>query len=150
MHRWLDKHLSPLGVWIMRRSRGRVTEAYKVNALLLTTRGRRSGRGRTVVLQYFVDGDAMVVVAANDGGHAHPGWYFNLSASPEVVGEVGGRQIPVHATELTDDEARTWWDRIVTAAPAYERYRRATTRPFPIVRLVPAGEHSDSKPERGA
>jgi F420H(2)-dependent quinone reductase len=121
----------------MRRSKGRLTDAYKVNALLLTSRGRRSGRDRTVVLQYFPDGDAMMVVAANDGGAAHPGWYFNLTASPEAAVEVKGRQIPVHAAELGAAEAAEWWQRILAAAPDYQRYRRATTRPFPILRLVP-------------
>lgn len=138
IHRWIDKHLSPLGVWLMRRTKGRLTEAYKVNALLLTSRGRRSRRERTVVLQYFPDGDAMVVVAANDGGAAHPGWYFNLTTSPDAVVEVNGRQIPVHADELVEGEAAKWWQRILEAAPDYERYRRATIRPFPIVRLMPA------------
>ena len=153
IHRWLDRHLSPMGVWLMRRSKGRLTdlnpdfvfqskgrltEAYKVNALLLTSRGRRSGRQRTVVLQYFPDGDAMVVVAANDGGAAHPGWYFNLTTAPEAAVEVNGRRIPVRAAELDADEAAEWWRRILAVAPAYEQYRRATTRPFPILRLVPA------------
>jgi F420H(2)-dependent quinone reductase len=137
LHRWLDKHLSPFGVWLMRRSKGRLTEAYKVNALLLTSRGRRSGRERTVVLQYFPDGGAMVVVAANDGGAAHPGWYFNLTASPDAGVEINGRDIRVHATELGADEASEWWERILAVAPDYERYRRATSRPFPILRLVP-------------
>lgn len=138
VHRWLDKHLSPFGVWLMRRTKGRLTEAYKVNALLLTSRGRRSGRDRTVVLQYFPDGDAMVVVAANDGGVAHPGWYFNLTTAPDALVEINGRQIPVHAAELGEADAAEWWQRILAVAPDYERYRRATTRPFPILRLVPA------------
>ena len=136
IHRALDKHVGPLGVWVMRRSKGRVAKAWKVNAFVLTTRGRRSGRDRTVVLQYFPDGAAMVVVAANDGGAAYPGWYFNLTASPDAVVEVNGRRIAVHAAELEPDEAANWWRRILAAAPAYERYRRATTRPFPILRLV--------------
>ena len=138
IHRTLDKHLSPLGVWIMRRTEGRVTAAWKVNALLLTTRGRRSGRRRTVVLQYFPDGDAMVVVAANDGGATYPGWYLNLSSSADAVAEVGGRRVPVHAHELEPSEASGWWQQILSTAPTYERYRRATTRPFPILRLVPS------------
>lgn len=137
LHRALDKHLSPLGVWVMRRSKGGVTKAWKVNAFVLTTRGRKSGRERTVVLQYFPDGGAMVVVAANDGGAAHPGWYFNLVTSPDAFVEVDGRRIPVRASVLGPDEAARWWERILEAAPDYERYRRATARPFPILRFVP-------------
>lgn len=139
IHRALDKHLGPCGVWIMRRSKGGVTRAWNVNALVLTTRGRRSGRERTVVLQYFPDGQAMVVVAANDGGARLPGWLHNLRARPDAVVEVNGREVSVHATELKDGEGKLWWERILAAAPDYELYRRATARPFPIVRLTPAG-----------
>jgi F420H(2)-dependent quinone reductase len=138
IHRALDKHLSSLGVWVMRRSKGGVAKAWKVNAFVLTTRGRKSGRERKVVLQYFPDGDAMVVVAANDGGAAPPAWYINLRSSPDAVVEVSGRRIPVHASELDGEEGATWWQRILAAAPAYKLYRRATTRPFPILRLVPS------------
>jgi F420H(2)-dependent quinone reductase len=138
IHRALDKHLSPLGVWVMRRSKGGVAKAWKVDAFALTTRGRKSRRERTVVLQYFPDGDAMVVVAANDGGEAYPSWYLNLSSSPDAVVEVSGRRIPVHASELEGGEGAKWWQRILAAAPAYGLYRRATTRPFPILRLVPS------------
>ncbi len=100
IHRGLDRWLSPLGVLVYRRTRGGVTRPWHVDALLLTTRGRRSGRRRTVVLQYFPDGDAMVVAAANDGGTTHPGWYHNLHATPEAEVEVMGRNVPVRAEEL--------------------------------------------------
>lgn len=137
LHRGLDKWLTPLGIWVMRRTKGAVTNLWKVDALLLTTRGRRSGRQRTVVLQFFPDGDAMIVVAANDGGAAHPGWYFNLKSDPLAQVEVMGRPMAVHAEELPADEAAAWWPRIVRRDPHYERYARATSRRLPIVRLVP-------------
>jgi deazaflavin-dependent oxidoreductase (nitroreductase family) len=137
IHRALDKHLSPLGVWVMRRSRGAVTKAWKVNALVLTTQGRRSGRKRRVVLQYFPDGNSMVVVAANDGGNTHPGWFFNLTAAPSAAVELDGKTLGVHASELDQDEAMQWWERILEIAPSYAQYRRATTRAFPILRLTP-------------
>jgi deazaflavin-dependent oxidoreductase (nitroreductase family) len=137
LHRGLDRWLSPLGVWVMRRTRGRVAQAWKVDALLLTTRGRRSGRDRTVVLQHFPDGAATVVVAANDGGQSYPGWYHNLKAEPAARVEIDGQVRAVRAEELEGAEAEAWWQRIIEAAPDYERYRRATTRPFPIMRLTP-------------
>jgi len=58
----------------------------------------------------------MVLVAANDGGATHPGWYHNLVARPDARVEVMGR----------------------VRAPDYERYQRATDRRVPIIRLVPA------------
>jgi len=139
LHRGLDRYLSPLGVRLYRRTRGGIARPWHVDALLLTTVGRRSGRPRTVVLQYFPDGNAMVVVAANDGGRTHPGWYHNLHARPEAVVEVMGRRLRVRAEELPADEVPGWWQRILKRDASYERYERATTRSFPIVRLVPTG-----------
>ncbi len=135
--RGLDKWLTPLGTWLYRRTKGRITGPWHVDALLLTTRGRLSGRQRTVVLQFFRDGNAMIVAAANDGGASHPGWYFNLRAEPAARVEVMGRELAVHAEELPAEEAAAWWQRILIRAPSYERYTRATTRSFPIMRLVP-------------
>jgi len=140
LHRGLDRRLSRLGVWVMRRTRGGITRTFKVDALLLTTRGRRSGRQRTVVLQYFPDGEAMVLAAANDGGESHPGWYHNLKADPAASVEVMGRKIAVRAEELSADEAAEWWQRILLRDPTYERYARATARTIPIIRLVPTSE----------
>lgn len=139
IHRGLDRWLSPLGVWVYRRTRGGIAKPWKVDALLLTTRGRRSGRERTVVLQFFPDGEAMVVAAANDGGASHPGWYFNLTADPDARVEVMGRTLPVRAAELDEAEAAGWWRRILERDPSYERYARAADRRIPIVRLVPTG-----------
>jgi F420H(2)-dependent quinone reductase len=149
LHRGLDKWLTPLGVWFMRRTNGAITDSRiarmlgasrEVDVLLLTTRGRRSGRERTVVLQFFPDGDAMVVTAANDGGTSHPGWYFNLQGDPSARVEVLGRTILARAEELPAEAAADWWQRILRRDPAYERYARATSRPFPILRLVPIRE----------
>jgi deazaflavin-dependent oxidoreductase (nitroreductase family) len=107
------------------------------HVLLLTTRGRKSGKARTVILQYFPDGDAMVVTAANDGGKSHPGWYFNLKGEATARVEVMGRSIPVRAEELPTAAAAAWWQRILRSSPSYELYERATNRTFPILRLVP-------------
>jgi len=141
VHRGLDRWLSPLGVWVYRRTKGEITGPWKVDALLLTTRGRRSGRERTVVLQFFPDGDAMIVAAANDGGTSHPGWYYNLAAEPAAHVEVMGRTIAVRATELPPDEAAAAWERILRRDPSYERYARAAAgRTIPVLRLDPVTE----------
>jgi deazaflavin-dependent oxidoreductase (nitroreductase family) len=111
--RWTNSPLRSL------RDRGRAEPwvVWKVNALLLTTRGRRSGRERTVVLQFFPDGDAMIVAAANDGGDAYPGWYLNLTASSDARVEVKGRTIVVRAEELPVDEAATWMRLVPATSP---------------------------------
>ncbi len=140
IHRSSDKLFSPLGVWVMRRSKGAIANTFKVDALVLTTVGRRSGRTRSVVLQFFPDGESFIVAATNDGGATHPAWYFNLKSAPEAQVEVTGRNLDVRAEELSPDEATEWWARIVARAPDYERYTRATARTIPIIRLVPVSK----------
>jgi deazaflavin-dependent oxidoreductase (nitroreductase family) len=139
LHRNLDRWLSPLGVRVMRATKGGVTRAWHVDALVLTTRGRRSGRERSVVLQFFPDGEAMLLAAANDGGAPLPGWYWNLTAEPTARVEVMGRSFPVRAEVLEGDGAAAGWERVLARDPSYERYARAAGRPIPIVRLVPDG-----------
>lgn len=140
IHRELDRRLSPLGVWVMRRTKGGITRRFNVDALVLTTVGRRSGRHRKVVLQFFPDGDNLIVAAANDGGATLPAWYLNLLSAPMASVEVMGRTIDVRAEQLPPEEAAAWWGRIVVRAPDYERYARATKRSIPIVRLKPISE----------
>ena len=82
----------------------------------------------------------MLVAAANDGGRSHPGWYFNLVATPDARVEVEGQSIPVRADELTGDEATAAWHRILERDRNYERYARAAgERAIPILRLVRVG-----------
>lgn len=138
VHRLLDRWLSPLGVRVMRRTQGSIAARFKVDAFVLTTVGRRSGRARSVVLQFFPDGEAFVVAAANDGGAAHPAWYLNLMANPNATVEVYGRQVLVRAEQLAGREGSEWWAKILARSPEYERYARATERMIPILRLVPA------------
>jgi hypothetical protein len=42
----------------------------------------------------------------------------------------------VHAEVMTDDEAIAFWHRVLSIAPTYERYQRATNRIIPLVRLI--------------
>lgn len=137
VQRAVDRRLSPFGVWMYRRTKGGIAGPWKKDVLLLTTTGRHSGRRRTVVLQFFRDGDAMVLAAANDGGRSHPGWYFNLASQPVASVEVNARRFSVRSEVLAPGEAAGWWPRIVARDPTYVRYGSATERAIPIVRLVP-------------
>jgi|GEM_PF-134957 len=134
----LDKRLGGLGIGLYRLTSGRITQLWKVNVLILTTRGRKTGKTRTVLLQYFQDGANMVIVAANSGRASHPGWFYNLKATSTVRVQVMDRTFQIHAEELLSNEAIAFWPRILRVAPTYERYQRATNRTIPLVRLVPS------------
>ena len=135
----LDSRSVAVAAWLYRRTGGRIARLYDRDVLLLSTTGRRTGRRRTVPLQFFVDGDDMVVVAANSGMSTHPAWYLNLTAHPEAVVEVYGDTVDVRAEVLDTDEAEAFWPKVLDRAPDYSRYRTRTDRTIPLVRLKETG-----------
>ena len=137
LEHWMDARSIPLAIWLLRRTKGRAARLWRRRVLVLTTLGRRSGRERTVVVQFFPDGSDMIVVAANAGMPSHPGWYFNLAGHPHATVEVDGRTIKVRAEELSHEQADAFWPHVLAIAPDYTRYRERTTRTIPLLRLVP-------------
>ncbi len=133
----VDSRSVALGVWLYRRTRGRITQLWHRRAIVLTTTGRRSGRPRTVLVQVFQDGSDLFVVAANSGLPRPPGWYFNLLAEPRVVGELDGQRLMLRGEQLPEAEADDLWRRVVlTAAPDYAKYERRKGCIPPIFRLT--------------
>src|SRR5512132_4742285 len=72
-----------------------------VYTLLLTTRGRKTGKLRRTALIYGRDGDRYLVVASNGGSRTHPSWYLNLTADPEVEVQVGADKFAARARTAT-------------------------------------------------
>lgn len=146
----LDSRSVKLAVWLLRRTRGRISRLWRRRVLILNTRGRRSGVPRSIPVQYFPEGGddgALIVVAANSGLPRPPAWYFNLRDDPDPSVEIDGATFPVRAEQMGADEATAFWPRILEAAPDYARYRRRTGRPIELVRLVPM---SPGTPRRAA
>jgi deazaflavin-dependent oxidoreductase (nitroreductase family) len=105
------------------------------NTLLLTTRGRRSGKLRRTALIYGQDGDRYVVVASNGGARNHPFWYLNLSAEPEVQVQVGAERFAARARTAGGEERPRLWRLMAGIWPDYERYQKRTGREIPVVVL---------------
>ncbi len=107
-------------------------------ALLLTTRGARSGQRRTVPLGGFADGpNAWLVVASAGGGARHPAWFINMAKHPgEIWVEVGPRKLHVAGESLRGAAREEALRRIAAIAPRYAGYQKKTDREIPIVRLV--------------
>jgi len=140
-----NKRLRSLGTSLYRLTAGRFAPRNR-DVLLLTTRGRKSGQEYTVLLQFFWDGANMVVVAANSGRPFHPDWLHNLKATPMARVEVRDRTLRVRAEQLSDEERAAFWPCILRRAPSYARYRKATSRIIPLVRLVPIGSGEGALP----
>ena len=130
------RRLSRLHATVFRATRGRIGRRLVANdMLLLTTRGRRSGRLHTVPLLYLRDGDDVVVVASWGGRDYHPDWYLNLLAHPDASINLDGSERAVIARPAAPEERAIWWHRAAHAFPGYREYQGRTTREIPIVFL---------------
>src|SRR5262245_49363786 len=93
----------------MREYNARLIEEYRANGgqlsgqlansqiLLLTTTGAKTSQERVTPMGYRLDGERIVVIAADAGADKHPDWYYNLLAHPHVTVEVGAERFPAHA-----------------------------------------------------
>jgi len=121
----------------MRLTGGRFGKVGPLNALLVTTTGRKSGEPRDVALNYVPDGDSYVVVASYVGADRDPSWWQNLKANPDAEVRAGGKHVRVRAREADGAERDRLWARVVAMDPAYAEYQWRTKRRLPVVMLEP-------------
>jgi deazaflavin-dependent oxidoreductase (nitroreductase family) len=89
------------------------------STLLLTTRGRKTGRRRTTPLNYLVEGDVTYVLAGMGPGSD---WLRNLQAAPRVQVQVGRRRFDARAETIVDPAEHRrvmclWAERSVRTGP---------------------------------
>jgi deazaflavin-dependent oxidoreductase (nitroreductase family) len=132
---------SPTG-WVARHVRGYVETDGRnghrwsgVSTLLLTTRGRKTGKLRRTPLIYGEDRDRYLVVGSKGGAKTHPSWYLNLVEDPEVHVQVGADKFPARARPATAREKPRLWKLMTSIWPEYDRYQARTDREIPVVIL---------------
>jgi deazaflavin-dependent oxidoreductase (nitroreductase family) len=106
--------------------------------LLLTTTGRKSKRKRTVPVVFMQAHDGFIVVAANMGSDADPGWFWNLKANPQAEVQIGSAKMIVQAEVLRPGERESLWSKWVQVNPGYEMFQERTVRMLPVVILKPS------------
>jgi deazaflavin-dependent oxidoreductase (nitroreductase family) len=110
-----------------------------VPALLLTAKGRRTGKDRSLPLIYKKVGDSFVIVGSKGGVDDHPAWYKNLLANPDCHIQAAKDHYDVRARIATGAEREDLWTQMVELLPQYEEYQSRTERQIPIVVLDPRG-----------
>jgi deazaflavin-dependent oxidoreductase (nitroreductase family) len=123
--------------WNMNRIRRKGGKVMGMDALVLTTVGRKSGVERSSPVAYFPDGnDAWLIVASANGAANNPAWYHNLAAHPDQVRvEMAGRKIAVSAEQLYGQAREQAWRRIKDDLPRFAKYEQKTDRELPVIRL---------------
>lgn len=104
--------------------------------LLLTTTGAKSGQLRTTPMMYVRVDDRLLVIASNAGAPAHPDWYRNLLAHPQVSVEVGNETFKAVASVAEGTERQKLWNRIVELYPFFADHQAKITRQIPVIVLT--------------
>lgn len=106
--------------------------------VILTMRGRRSGKVRKNPVMRVERNGTYAVVASMGGAPKNPVWYRNLITSPEVTLQDGANVYEMRVREAHGDEKARWWALALDAWPAYADYQAKTSRQIPVVLLEPA------------
>jgi deazaflavin-dependent oxidoreductase (nitroreductase family) len=120
-----------------RETGGEVGHVWKEGStiLLLTTKGRKSGKPRTTPLIYAHEGDRYVIVASKGGAPQNPGWYENLTRDPNVEVQVRDEVFPARARTAEGEERERLWRLANEVWPHYDEYAKRTDRLIPVVVL---------------
>ena len=106
--------------------------------LLLTTTGRKTGQPYTTPMMFIPDGDRILVVASNAGAPAHPDWYRNLVADPNVTVEVTGDTYQATAVPLRGEERDRTFAWISERYTFFADHQAQVSRTIPVVALLRA------------
>ncbi|WP_262699572.1 MULTISPECIES: nitroreductase family deazaflavin-dependent oxidoreductase [Streptomyces] len=131
--KWFNK----LTLRRIRRKGG--TKLMGMDALVLTTIGRKSGQPRETPVAWFPSEDGgWLIVASAAGAANNPAWYYNLAAHPDQARvEIGSRKTNVAAEQLHGEERERAWRRITSTIPRFAQYQVKTDRELPVIRLTP-------------
>jgi deazaflavin-dependent oxidoreductase (nitroreductase family) len=116
------------------------TEATTIRGMrvvVLTTRGRRTGKVRKSPLMRVEHDGRYAAVGSIGGAPKNPVWVYNLRANPEVTLQDGLAVHDMRAREVTGAEKAEWWKRATDAYPPYDEYQAKTERVIPVFVLEP-------------
>lgn len=135
---WCLRKLRPLDHRLLSRSNGRYTVLgpFGLPLLLLTTTGKKSGQRRQTPLIYLREGDRLFLVGSNFGQSTHPAWSSNLLADPKAWVTIGGKEIPVIATQLLGAEHDRIFTKFADYLSNYQAYRGRTDRELRVFALT--------------
>ncbi len=103
--------------------------------LLLATTGARSGQPHVTPLTYTRDGSRLVVIAAEQGAPAHPDWYRNIAANPNVTVEIGDETFRAVAQIAEGAKRQRLLDQMVEQRPTFSEFQLRTPRELPVIVL---------------
>jgi deazaflavin-dependent oxidoreductase (nitroreductase family) len=131
---------SPIGwardqVALYERTQGREGNVQRPTGLpvvIVTMRGRKSGKLHKHALMRVEHDGKYALVASKGGAPDNPKWYYNIKANPDIMVQDGPEPFDGRARELQGEQRELWWRRAVEAFPPYADYVKKTTRTIPV------------------
>lgn len=136
----------PLDARVFKLTKGRMSLMHlgsslnrnALHDLLLTTKGKKSGKQRSTPVLFLDHDGGYVIVGSRYGTDSHPHWTANLLAKPEATVLVRGREERVKARRMSKREVEELWPRLLELYPNWTVYRERTEREFRAFHLTPA------------
>lgn len=127
------KPFSRLNSWVYKLSGGRVMGNFQGRPVMLVTmKGSKTGRDRTIPLMYVPYKEGVIVVGSQGGAPKSPVWVKNLQAEPNVVVQYRGKKMALRARQVDDAEKAEVWPVCVEHYREYDDYQKRTDRNIPV------------------
>jgi deazaflavin-dependent oxidoreductase (nitroreductase family) len=108
----------------------------KFKILILTTKGRKSGKTFSNPVGYFERDGGYLIVASNGGQMKNPSWYYNIKGNPsDVTIEVKDKKMKVKPEIILGEPRKSLYSWIVSIATNFGEYEKKTKREIPLVFL---------------
>ena len=105
---------------------------------VVKTKGAKSGKVRYIALTLVPYEEGVILVASMGGAPAHPSWYWNIKAHPEVLVYLEGKKLDLVAEQVSDDKKAELWSLICSFYPPYDDYQKKTERNIPVFNCQPS------------
>ncbi|HKY92210.1 MAG TPA: nitroreductase family deazaflavin-dependent oxidoreductase [Nevskiaceae bacterium] len=99
---------------------------------LVTMKGAKSGKIKTIALMYTPQGENVLLVASLGGSSKNPVWYHNLKKNPDIEIQVRSSKRKMRAREAGPEEREKLWPVCVASYPPFAEYQTRTTRQIPV------------------
>ncbi|MEO6795429.1 MAG: nitroreductase/quinone reductase family protein [Candidatus Dormibacter sp.] len=134
--RWMIARGASLHAFLYKR--GMARKMGTVVPILVTVKGRTSGKPITIPLGTLRDGLDYVVIASMGGADYDPQWWKNMLANPNVTIQDGDKISQGQVEWVSDPNERSaLWKQVTAAMPNYAGYEKKTTRLIPLGRIRP-------------
>lgn len=144
MNRRLTRIGNQIGVWLYRRTAGRLGSSRRdVHVMLITAPGRRTAAPRSTCVRFLETPDGPVVWGTGSGSARDPDWFLNLRAASVVEAQIGRDRFVARPHELVGAARDSMWNETILArAPEVARYAHRAGRTIPVA-LLHLGDRVD-------